>query len=161
MTTLPWFGALLSDRREPALSTVFRASPSGTSNAMLHPAEAFSTTSSVPCGCNGMNARRYPFGMPVAAVSQRGCNRSRQRHTRTGGDMSRKQRGPGHRSNPSSSAGAAPDRFRTNVFTWTGPGIENIFIDFEPGESPSRRRLWKDGHPNSGAEALDWSDHNA
>jgi hypothetical protein len=25
MTTLPWFGALLSDRREPRLSTVFRA----------------------------------------------------------------------------------------------------------------------------------------
>jgi hypothetical protein len=25
MTTLPWFGALLSDRREPCLSTVLRA----------------------------------------------------------------------------------------------------------------------------------------
>ena len=25
----------------------------------------------------------------------------------------------------------APDRFRPNVFTWTGPGIENIFIDIE------------------------------
>ena len=79
--------------------------------------------------------------------------------------MSRKQRGPGNRSNPSSSAGsesrAAPARFRTNVFTWTGPGIENIFIDFEPADSRPRRSLWKDGHPDSGGEALDWSDHNA
>jgi len=32
MTTLPWFGALLSARRELCLSTVFRASPIGTSN---------------------------------------------------------------------------------------------------------------------------------
>ena len=78
--------------------------------------------------------------------------------------MSRKQTGQGHRSNQSRSAGSesqsAPDRFRTNVFTWTGPGIENIFIDFEPAKSRPDRSLWEDGHASS-REALDWPDHNA
>jgi len=39
---------------------------------------------------------------------------------------------------------AIPGIFRANVFTWTGPGVENIFIDFEPGLERKRRTLWKD-----------------
>ena len=79
--------------------------------------------------------------------------------------MSRKQRGQGRRSNPSSSAGVRIPRLRpidsgANVFTWTGPGIENIFIDFEPARSRTRRRLWKDAHPNNHGEASERPDHN-
>jgi hypothetical protein len=47
----------------------------------------------------------------------------------------------------------APDRFWANVFTWTGPGIENIFIDFEPARDQRRRRkLWKDEDPDGPGE---------
>ena len=38
-----------------------------------------------------------------------------------------------------------PDGFYANVFTWTGPGIENIFIDFEPARQRKRRASWNDG----------------
>ena len=37
-----------------------------------------------------------------------------------------------------------PDGFHANVFAWTGPGIENIFVDFEPARQRRRRALWKD-----------------
>ena len=79
--------------------------------------------------------------------------------------MSRKRRGQGRHPLPSKPNGGppdanapssasldsrfTPDRFRTNVFTWTGPGIENIFIDFERARPPKRR-----------GEASDRSDHN-
>ena len=39
---------------------------------------------------------------------------------------------------------AALGIFRANVFTWTGPGVENIFIDFEPALERKRRTLSKD-----------------
>jgi hypothetical protein len=61
------------------------------------------------------------------------------------------------------SAGAdarpAPDRFRANVFTWTGPGIENIFIDFD-AKQRKRRRLWKDGDPDSRGAASERAENN-
>jgi hypothetical protein len=43
----------------------------------------------------------------------------------------------------------AAHRFRANVFTWTGPGVENIFIDFQPAEQRKDRELWKDGDRDS------------
>ena len=69
--------------------------------------------------------------------------------------MSPKQRGQDalNRNAPDSSRadpGATPDKFRANVFTWTGPGVENIFIDFEPATQQRRRRLWKDGVAKGG-----------
>jgi hypothetical protein len=47
--------------------------------------------------------------------------------------------------NVGADSGATPGIFRANVFTWTGPGVENIFIDFEPALERKRRTLWKDG----------------
>jgi hypothetical protein len=41
-------------------------------------------------------------------------------------------------------SGAAPDRFRANVFTWTGPGVENIFIDFDPATQRPQQNLARD-----------------
>ena len=53
----------------------------------------------------------------------------------------------------------APDRFRANVFTWTGPGIENIFIDFD-AKQRKRRRLWKGGDPDSRGAASERAENN-
>lgn len=91
--------------------------------------------------------------------------------------MSRKQRGQGPGAKPSNRNGGGPtghvangadpdsrfaaDRFRANVLTWTGPGIENIFIDFEPARQRKLRILWKDGDPHDHGEARERADHNA
>ena len=85
--------------------------------------------------------------------------------------MSRKHRqGPGANRNGREPAAHVPngadvdsrpvDRFRANVFTWTGPGIENIFIDFEPGRQRNRRKSWKDGDPHEHSEAGERLDQN-
>ena len=41
-------------------------------------------------------------------------------------------------------SGRAPHRFQANVFTWAGPGVENIFIDFEPAKQCKPGESWKD-----------------
>jgi hypothetical protein len=81
--------------------------------------------------------------------------------------MSRKRSANGHSATVSTQKNTQPDtnaqassradsdasgRFKANVFTWTGPGVENIFIDFEPALERKRRRLWKDGVADGHAE---------
>ena len=51
--------------------------------------------------------------------------------------------------------GIPADRFRTNVFTWNGPGVENIFIDFEP--EMTHRGLQDNGEANSHGEVSERS----
>lgn len=57
-------------------------------------------------------------------------------------------------------AGAGPDRFRANVFTWTGPGVENIFIAVEPVKQWKRRGLWKDAVADIHGEASERAENN-
>jgi hypothetical protein len=90
--------------------------------------------------------------------------------------MSRKRSGNGYSATPSiqrntqpdtnapdsahADSGAKRDRFRANVFTWTGPGVENIFIDFEPALGRKRRRLWNDGVADGRREASEPAESN-
>jgi hypothetical protein len=67
------------------------------------------------------------------------------------------QKEPDH--SPLSSV-VAPDSFQANVFTWTGPGVENIFIDLEPVPRRKHRRLWKDGVADNPREAPERADNN-
>jgi hypothetical protein len=80
--------------------------------------------------------------------------------------MRRKQKGQGPkqaRNAPDNSRGeadAAPDRFQANVFTWAGPGVENIFIAFEPAKQRKRRGLWKDAVADNHSEASERAESN-
>jgi hypothetical protein len=60
----------------------------------------------------------------------------------------------------SASPDAAQDSFQTNVFTWTGPGVESIFIDLGPTNQRTRRAMWKAGDLNNPGQASERSDSN-
>ena len=83
--------------------------------------------------------------------------------------MKRKQKGQGPKAskqdrnapdNSRAEAGAASDRFQANVFTWTGPGVENIFIAFEPAKQRKHRGLWKDAVADIHGEASERVENN-
>jgi hypothetical protein len=79
--------------------------------------------------------------------------------------MRRKQKGQGPKAskqdrNAPDNSRAAPDRFQANVFTWTGPGVENIFIAFEPAKQRKRRGLWQDGVVDSHGLASERTENN-
>ena len=56
---------------------------------------------------------------------------------------------------------SSPDGLHANVLTWTGPGIENVFIDFERAKRRRGRALpWKVGNLDSCGERSERPDDN-
>ena len=74
MTTLPWFGALLSDRREPCLSTASgpRAIDTGERGTAIFTSCVAGPITSLRRVEVTIECTALPFGIPVAAASQRG-----------------------------------------------------------------------------------------
>jgi hypothetical protein len=85
----------------------------------------------------------------------------RRKQSRQEAASNRKRGQPdGNTGSPGPAFHPSPDRFHANVFTWNGPGIENIFIDFEPARQRQRRAWWKGGDLSNPGESSEQADNN-